>query len=163
MGFNSASSNPRRGLKFRLPFSATLVGAMLRLRSAGNFEVKLYDSDGQTVLLTQTVLSATTDTSFVRWHHVKFNGEASLAKETYYYLLVEPTTTTSVELHYMDVPPGKEYYLDQMDGGRDFHYAERSTGAPTAITTRRPLISLDIASVDDGTGVMRPGPWGMIR
>jgi hypothetical protein len=150
MSFNQGSSNPKRGLKFRLPVPAKLAGAFLRVKSNGDFAVKLYDSDGQTVLLTQTVAAAATDNSYTRWHHVKFNEETSLAKNTYYYLLVEPTTATNVDLHYMDVPAGKGWYLDQMDGGQDFHYAERSTGAPSATVTRRPLISLELTAFDDG-------------
>jgi hypothetical protein len=37
-----------------------------------------------------------------------------------------------------------------MDGGQDCHYAERSTGAPSATLTRRPLISLELVAFDDG-------------
>lgn len=151
--FNSGSANPKRGLKFRLPFPCKLAGALLRLKSTGDFNVKLYDSDGQTELLTRSVVAAATENSYVRWHHVKFSGEASLIKNTYYYLLVEPTTSSNVELHYMEVPAGKAGYLDQMDGGQDFHYAERSSGAPSATTTRRPLISLELTAFDDGVSV----------
>jgi hypothetical protein len=48
------------------------------------------------------------------------------------------------------VPADKPWYLDQMDGGQDFHYAERSTGAPSATPARRPLISLELTAFDDG-------------
>ena len=163
MGFNNGSANPKRGMKFRLPFAAKMQGALLRLKSNGNFDVKLYDSDGQTELLSQSIVAAATDYGYNRWHSIKFSGEASLAANTYYYVLVEPTTATNVDLMYMDVPTGKEFYWDQMDGGKDFHYAERASGAPTATTTRRPLFSLELTSIDDGTGSLRPGPWGMLR
>ncbi|MGQ9573564.1 MAG: hypothetical protein ACUVV3_10370 [Dehalococcoidia bacterium] len=121
---------------------------MLRIKSTGNCDVKLYESDGQTQLLTQTLVAAATENSYPRWHHVKFNGEASLSKDTYYHLLVEPTTTTTnVELHYMDVD--KPWYLEQMDGGQNFHYVE-GAGTLSATPTRRPLISLELTAFDDG-------------
>lgn len=158
MTFNSGSANPKRGLKFKLPFPARIAGALVRMRTSGNCEVKLYNSDGQSVLRSQSIVAAATDSSYQRWHHVPFASAVDLAQDTFYYLLVEPTTTTSVYLFYIDVPTGRELYLDQMDGGQEFHYAERSTGAPIATTTRRPLFSLELVALEDGASGGAAGP-----
>lgn len=153
LSFNSGSANPKKGLKFRFPFPCKISGAMMKMlvTSGASFDVKLYGPDGQTVLQSANVPGGVPQPSSHRYFHVKL-GEQVLSKDTFYYLLVEPTTGSNVQLWYADVPAGKEIYLDQADGGAAFHYAERSTEAPTATTTRRPLIHLEVTALDDGVG-----------
>lgn len=164
--WNSASANPKRGLKFKLPFRFRLHGVQARLRfpsANAACDIKLYDSDGQTVLRSCTLPGNVGDPAYQRYYWAPFPTPAELQADTFYYVLVEPTTTVNMMLFFWEVPSGREYYWRQMDGGLDFHYAEGSSGAPAATPTRRPQICLEIEAVDDGTGVMRPGPWGMIR
>jgi len=147
--WNTGNPNPKRGLKFRLPFPCKVSGCALLMRHYGyDAWVRLYDSDGQSVLQETFLDKDYFQIDSARWCHVKFPSAQALAKDAWYYILGEPTN--SMALGYVDVPTAM--YFDQADGGQDFHYAERSTGAPTATPTRRPLISLELTGFDDGAG-----------
>ena len=81
---------------------------------------------------------------------------------------IEPSTTNSVTLSYIDVNAAA--LLDQMEGGQQFHFVDNSgaSGAFAALTTRRPMISVLFSAFDDavsaGGGLLtHPGMAGGMR
>lgn len=157
--WNSGSSPAKRGLKFQLPYPCKTLGCQVLVApaAAGNFIVKLYDSDGSTVLQT----SVTYDGDIIRSAgaygvDVYWPTEQLLLANTNYYILVEPQSANNVSLQILDVNAAGD--LDQLEGGTQFHYCDSSSTPPAATTTRRPGIFLCVSSGDDATG----GAAGML-
>lgn len=146
-------------LKFKVPFPTKTDGGFVWLDADGDFDVVLYDSDGSTVLATSTTQDANVRQSTgAAILYFNFTATATLSKDTFYYLSVKPTTTTSITLSYFDV--SAVAVMDACIGGQNAHSAVRvDAGAWTATTTRRPFISLLLNSFDDGVG----GSGGILR
>jgi len=153
--YNSGSSPNKRGMKFRLPYPSKISGFYINLTGTtnGTFVVKLYDSDGSTVLQT----SATFDHDQVRTTSAGgFSGyfptDQQLSANTYYYVMIEPQLAINVALNLLTVNAASNF--DQMEGGQDFHFVDNSgaSGAFVATTTQRPQIALLFSAFSDGLG-----------
>jgi len=148
--FNNTSTPDHRGLKFKLPFPFRLIGFWALLDLDENVDVKLYDSDGTTVLET---LSIDKDIRWVNnygFHHYYFVSNHSLLKDVFYRLVFEPTTTTSIGLHTFSVNAAA--IMDSFAGGQNFHATSKKDAGWTDVTTERPLMNLLIDGFDDGAG-----------
>lgn len=138
-------------LKFQLPFSARVTGAWAwqTRGAAATFKTILYDSDGSTVL----GFSPTTIGGFTtgRVRVVRFPSSVTLLASTDYFLSVQPQSTTSLDVYSIDVNAAN--LLDQMEGGQNFRYADRTdVGAWSETATRRPYIGLIIDGIDIPSG-----------
>lgn len=139
--FNSGSSPNKRGLKFKFETAVYTTGvqALLIGGSSNDCQFKLYDASGT---LLQT--SATNDGDITRGSTRVFTyywpTDQLLAANTYYHIMIEPTTVASMTFNYIEVNAAALF--DQMDGGQSFHYVDNSgaAGAFVALTTRRPYI-----------------------
>lgn len=154
VAFHSGSSPDERGLKFRLPFPCRVRGvwAHMTASAGGNFDAKLYDSDGSTVLKSVSVdgdeAKATGGSAAVFFW---FASPQTLDADTFYRITLLPTTGTSVTLTEFDV--ASSAIMDALEGGQDFHHTSRvDAGAWTDTTTKRPFMGLIVDQLDDGAG-----------
>jgi hypothetical protein len=147
--YDSTSTPDEIALKFKLPYTAKCDGGMFRGLLGGDVDIVLYDSNGSTVLgtdsLDKDVVQATTGTFVGVW------AAATLAANTFYYLSVKPTTSTSARLFSFSVSTAA--HLAQSYGGQNFHWAQQTdAGGWTPTTTARPLIVPRLSAFDDATG-----------
>jgi hypothetical protein len=152
LSFSSASSPDERGLKFRFPFPVTCSGAFAMVDADGDFDIVLYDSNGTSVLASQSFdKDVRGDASFgsavARW-----DGQ-SLLKDTFYRVAIKPTTTTNIRVNPTLVQAPSAAALEAMDGGADIHYTHRvNAGAWTDVTDDRAPLGVHLTAFDDGAG-----------
>lgn len=156
--WNSGSSPPKRGLKFQVPFPCYTNCAMFGggLAAGADVLMKLYDSDGSTVLQTAAtqdgdITRSTSTRTYTFW----WPTEQLLQANTYYYAMVEPQTANAVNWSLVDVNAAA--ILDQQDGGQQFHYVDNSGGGGSFVptTTRRAFVQI-------GFDMFPDSPTGMI-
>lgn len=153
----SSSSNPdRRGLRFKLTFPARITGVQIWGDHDQNLTVILYDSDGATVLASTAFVAADRSTATDEFDTIPLTPTV-LTKDTFYRLVVLPTTTTARNNLYATTVANAAD-LDCLQGGQNFHWTT-ANGAPaneaswTNTTTKRPLgMSMMFDQLDDGTG-----------
>lgn len=167
--FNSGSGPNHIGLRFKFPFKARLKGVIMSCILNGDFDLKLYDSDGVTVL---TSISVDKDikqgaTAFVTY--ILFNTAQVLLANTFYRVVVVPTTATSLTIYSGDVTDeGANKAMNAVNGGENFHHTT-ANAAPTQesdwtqTATRRPLIGLILDQLDDGASGGGSSNGGFIR
>lgn len=153
----ASTSNPdRRGLRFKLPFPARLVGVRIYGDHDSDLNLILYDSDGSTALVTLSV-----DASIRSGIAIEYNNYSitptSLTANTFYRLVILPTTTNS-RINFTTISVDAAADLDCWPGGQNFHFTS-ANGAPaneaawTQTLTKRPIgFELIFDQFDDGTG-----------
>lgn len=148
--YNSGSTPDERGLKFQLPCPCTVSGFWVDMDNDGDLTVKLYDSDGSTVLQSLAIdkdLRANTNYSVQLY---RFAATQALLANTYYRLTLVPGASNVTSADF-DVPSAAA--LDQIGGGQNFHHTQRTdAGAWTDTTTKRPFMGLIVNGFDDATG-----------
>jgi len=95
--FNSGSTPDERGLYFQVPFPCRAVGAggYFQHNGASNdYDLVLYASDGTTVLTSATPTADAVATNDYGHHFWLFNASQTLVKDTWYRLILKPTTVT---------------------------------------------------------------------
>ena len=148
--YNSGSTPDERGLKFQLPYTCKVDGGWAYCDLDGDAQFVLYDSDGTSVL-TSVTLDKDQDANGGR-HHFTFTSKITLTADTYYRLILKPTTTTNLGLRDFDVSTAA--LLDMCDLGQLAHYTERTdAGAWTDTTTKRPWMGIRISDVQTDPGV----------
>jgi hypothetical protein len=148
--YGTGTTPDERGLIFQLPFAAKVGGFWVAINRAAAFDIKLYDSDGSTVLESQSFAAASAGTVLIM--HTYFDSEITLSKDTSYRMTVLPTTATTVSL--MVGSYSVAAVLDALPGGQECHYTSRTdAGAWTEATTKRPLMGLILSELDDGVSV----------
>jgi hypothetical protein len=155
--FSTTSTPDERGIKFRFPFRSRVCGYWCSVRILADFSVKLYDSDGSTVLLTdpcdQDVTSGTGSTAT---HISRFPGTATLEANTFYRLTVLPTTTTNIS--FGDFEVNSTAILDAYDLGQNIIHTERTdAGAWTDTSTKRGFCGVLIDQIDVASAAIGPG------
>jgi hypothetical protein len=148
--FGNGSTPDHRGLKFQVPFKCRVVGGYAWFDGDGDADIKLYDSDGTTVLDTHStdkdVRGRIEAGIYVFW----FDSGNILTINTDYRLVVEPTSATSIRYHDMTVDSAA--ILDTLPGGQNFHGTTKKDAGWTDTTTIRPFIGLILDQLDDGAG-----------
>ena len=158
--FNNTDTPDERGLKFKFPFPVRVTGAYAVIDLAGDCDIVLYnlaDSALETVSLDKDVRHQNNAITQI----VRFDGTQELAKDTYYRLVVKPTSATDLGLKEFDVDAAA--IMDSFQGGQDFHHTYRTdAGSWTDTTTKRPLMGLICDAFDDGAGLVQTGMTGGI-
>jgi hypothetical protein len=157
--YGSGSTPDVWGIRFQVPFPCTVRGFWLTCEVDGDATVKLYDSDGVTVL---TSLALDTNqrgsTAEVTHRHV-FPADVSLAKDTYYYLGLEPSSATTVGFYTASLPSLAS--MDAWDGGALVHAASAKDPSGTGSWTHynngtdghlKAWMGVELSAFDDGTG-----------
>lgn len=150
----SASTPDEIALKFRLPFPARVSGWYLAGNIAGDADIVLYDSDGTTVLETQSIDKDIRASAANLTAAGTFATARTLTANTFYYLAFKPGATNCFPFFFtVDATPGA-VILNQISGGQDAHWAQRTdAGAWTPDTLKRPVMGLILDGLDDGAGV----------
>jgi len=156
--FNSGSTTKLRGLRFKLPFPARITGLEFHTvaAAAADCSAQLYGSDGSTVLASVTHdgdLNWSTNSFPVT---LLFDSPVEILKDTYYRIVIKPTSGTNVYIYDYDVETAA--IMDAAPGGQDFHYTSANTATPagegdwTNTVTKRPFLNIIIDGLHDGTG-----------
>lgn len=150
-GHNNASSPLSRGLRFRLPFAARLVGLKAFISTgAGDRDVVLYDDAGN-----QLASKSFPGTVGIRTnggtHCFYFDTPQSLDADTWYRIVFTPTNATSINTYkctFMDLNQ-KAASMWRDDG----HYTTLDTGVwDDTATDEVPFFDLLIDQIDTGAG-----------
>lgn len=161
--FNSGSATNRRGNIFQLPFPARANGCWAWVDADGAFTVKLYDSDGTTVLATTaaiTIFQRQTNSGGLMFF--PFTATASLAKNTNYRLAVVPSSVTSLSTYELNGVSAA--MLDMFPGGQNCYASVYTSGAWVETTARRGYLGVLLDAFDDGVSagslLLNPGLRG---
>jgi hypothetical protein len=150
------------GMRFRLPFPARSPAAWAWIDADGDLAVKLvstayHQANNTGVLGTATLHRNVRVNSNPGIQWADFDAAVTLAANTDYRLVVEPTSATSLTAYDFDV--NTLDLLDAHSGGRDFHLTTAKD--PTADgdwtnynagTFRKPFLGIMLDAFDDGTG-----------
>ncbi len=172
LSWNNSTTPDRRGLRFSLPYKATIIGVWVNIDSDGNSNILMYDSDGVTLLENIAIDSDIRySTSAGTTQFIPFSTPRTLAINTFYRIVILPASATNNSItNFVVVDDGANVAMNAIDGGVNFHYTT-CNGAPaneaawTQTLTTRPPIALVVSQLDDGAGGSggNSGPWGMIR
>lgn len=147
ISYNTTSTSDEYGLKFQLPFGCKVNGGWMSSDIDGDGDIILYDSDGTSVLAT-TSIDKDQDANGGRFYF-GFVTEITLTANTYYRLVLKPTTTTNLALRYFEVASAA--LLDMCDLGQLAHLTKRAdAGAWSDVTTQRPWMGVQISAIDIG-------------
>lgn len=151
------NNNPDRiGLRVSVPYNCRVSGIFALIDLDGDADIEIYDSDGitvsETISLDKDIRSSATNGVFF----IYLVTPIELTKDTFYRVIVHPTTGTNIVIYYLDVTnDGAVEAMNAIDGGVNMHYTT-CDGSPSAegdwtqTATRRPLIGLMIDQLDDG-------------
>lgn len=146
-----ANDDPdRRGLRFSVPYNCRISGVYVLIDLDGDTDIELYDNDGVTLLetisLDSNVRGVTSRTILLK----SFVTPIELIKNTFYRIILHPTTGTDITLGtFIVTDDGASEAMNALNGGVNFHYTT-CHGSPvneaswTQTATRRPLIGLMI-------------------
>lgn len=162
LALTTIGNGAESALVFTAPWKMRVAGLRARLcniAAGGDFRVRLYGSDGTTVLAESisssvnidgdVVLGATNDNYYDVW----FPESPTLSAGVKYYAAVLQQTANAVPL--AEVSVASAGYMAAMPCGTGFFKGSRATsgsGAWTESTTIRPAISLWVDGFDDGAG-----------
>lgn len=150
---NTGTTPDEVGILFSLPFTAKCVGAVFRtIKASTTVAVKLYDSDGTTVLESKTGIdldianNATNEAFYAMW-----DTQVTLSANTNYRITLLPEAATSITVYRVTVDSAGT--RDAWPGGDDFQKTHRTdAGEWTNTTTQIPQIALLLSHLDDGSG-----------
>ena len=153
--FDSADTPDTIGNQLTFTASERVCGAMIWLDNDSTCTVKLYDSDGATVLASADVYTNVPPTVNPTPISVYFSTPATLAPGTYY-LAVEATEGSNIGMTYCDFPSAG-FRAGSPMGGDALTYATctqtpANTGSWTLTTTLQAFIIPLIDGQDDGAG-----------
>jgi hypothetical protein len=142
------------GLRFKFPFPTRVNSCWVWLDGDGDFNINLYDSDGATKLLGGSFAvdkdARRADTQSV--YRFSFPTTADLLADTYYRLVIEPSTTTP--LNFYDFTVNTAAVMDAHEGGQNFHLTTAKDPTQdsdwTNVTTRRPFMGVGFSGFSDG-------------
>ena len=148
--FNNTSTPDHIGMIFQIPFPIRVTGISFILDTDGDVDIKLYDSDGTTVLETLSLDKDIRGSAGGTIQQFLFASTHLLAKDVNYRIVVEPTSATNVRIYFFDV--NAVAVMDGFSGGQKFHYTTKKDAGWTETITRRPFFSLLCDQFDDGAG-----------
>lgn len=151
-----------RGLRFQVPWKMRVCGARIRLQNiaaGADFRVRLYDSDGTTILASARSSSVdwdgdwTVGTTADNYLDFVFPETPTLSAATTYYVGVHQTTANAVAISEATVSAAG--HMNAFPCGSGFYGVNRATGTSGAWTeaqTTRPMVHLWVDGFDDGAG-----------
>ena len=152
--YNNTDTPDVYALRFKFAFPARLSGAHLQVDADGDFDVKLYDTDGATVLGTISKDKDIRGVDTIRGYILQCCDEIVLTKDAWYRLGVEPTSATDIRIATVTV--GSADYWDATHMGQNMILSTAKDPSQesdwTQDTTKRPMFGLYVDQLDDGDG-----------
>lgn len=152
--YNSGSTPDERGIKFQVLAPVRVAGFWLDMSDplGGNGTVKLYDSDGSTVLTSVAWDGDIDSSNTTHTDYGLFPSSVSLLANTFYRLTFLPTTASdTARPTFFSVQTAA--VMDAYLGGQNFHSTSRTdAGAWTDTTTERDFVGILIDAIDNGVG-----------
>lgn len=147
--FNGGSTPDEYGVYFQVPFPCRATGAWVLVDLDADATLKLYDSDGSTVLASTALPSAQRDTTSTGVSYRLFSSSVNLSKNTWYRLTIVPDSVSNIAINRWTMPSVAA--MDSLPLGQKCYETSRTdAGAWTETTTNRPLIGLLVDGFDDG-------------
>ena len=146
--YNTGTTPDEFGLYFQVPVPMKCYGVQMYkgLVAGTTYSIKLYDSDGSTVLASKSSIDtdAAATSPLLSWD--LFSSAATLVPSTWYRLTFLPGDATSHTGYYIDVDANAT--LD-MWGDRNMYWTQRTdAGAWSETNTRRPMMWPIIGEID---------------
>lgn len=140
------------GMHFTMPFPARAVGGGFWSSLSGDANLVLYNTNGTSVMASAVIDASNQATNSAQERNYFFNTPATLAVGSAYRLTIQPSTTTSDTLRYIDCPVAAA--RGQLPGGTAIQLTKQLdvTGSWTEVDTQRPLMWLLLDQAHDGTG-----------
>lgn len=156
--FNVGTNPNYRGYEFTLPAPSVFGGFWTWIAIAAPVSLRLYDSDGATVLAEVNVSSNVLQAVGGSVQVFPSTATPTLLANTAYKVAYVPTTTTNISVY--DFQVGAAAQMDVFDGGTNFYMtvSTGTLGTPTDntswtdTTTRRTLGGILLKSFDSGGG-----------
>lgn len=148
---NTGTTPDEVGIKFTVPFSCKVSGAIYSTSAAGTtYAVKLYDgSDNLLESVTGIDGDHVSDATSSRF--VLFDTDVTLSPSTVYRLTLLPEAASNITIYRLSVDASAS--RGGLPGGLDAMKTERTdAGAWTDTNTQWPFIGLVISALDDGAG-----------
>lgn len=152
--FNSADTPDEIGNIITMPFEARVCGAWVNSQvAAADYTIKLYDTNGSTVMeslaVDKDIGPSSTSAHHALMFHTFSNSEV-LTKDSAYRITVVPGAS-DFGMPVMTVDSAALF--DTMSGGQNCHYTSQTdSGGFSQTTTKRALIGLLLDQLDDGAG-----------
>ena len=148
--FNSGSTPDEKGIKFRFPFGCKIDALWFHADTDANFDLKLYDSDGSTVLETVTWDSDYREVTAAATSAVALTAERTLAANTWYRLTALPGASN---ISIVDYTVFSAAAREACQGGANIMGASRTdAGAWTDETTTMRLMGVRVSQIDFPSG-----------
>jgi hypothetical protein len=152
--FNSGSTPDVRGLKFTLPYPAKVSGFQGYWDHDGPATVKLYDSDGVTVLASVDIDDADyPPTTAARQVRYTFSSDVTLAANTAYRIALEPDSGTSIGMGELALGNSAWYTATAYETFGAYTTAKDPSGTGSwtdSTSTVMPQLGLVITALDNG-------------
>ena len=148
---NSGSTPDEVGIYFQLAFPCRIIGGWAAIDLDADATLKLYDSDGSTVLKSISIVSAQRQNDGRYFTEYLFSSSQELLKNTWYRLTLLPGSVTDITVVGFSLPSVAA--MDSLPLGQNCYETYRTNaGAWTQVTTNRPMMGLLIDALDDGVG-----------
>lgn len=166
IAYNSGSSNVYVGVKFKFPYQCRLAGVILYIDIDAAANLYLYDSDEYTALSGFPIAIDTKRAETTSGNtFVPFPTKPTLNADTWYRLIIVPTTTTSITIAYATPSDdGSVSGMTHFSEGANFLYTYRA-GAPSSgdhtwtDENRKPILSILVDGIEissgSGSGISR--------
>lgn len=152
--YNNTSTPDVIGNVINIPYAAKASGIWVVADFDGPAVIKLYDSDGVTVLAAVTNDDNTPVTATGTLNYRLFTAEVALSANTDYRIAVEPSSATNLSFYYREYASAAIRAQDT-HGVRGFYTSAKDptgTGDWTDDTTRIAAVGLLISAIDFPTG-----------
>lgn len=152
---NSTTTPDEVGLRFKFPFRVSIAGIRIVV-TGGNGVVRLYDTDGSTVLASSDYdadLRIGSTDNYMLW---LFASSVDLNANAFYRITIRPATASSTVVRRIDFDTVS--FLDAMPGGQDWTWTEQTDdGGFTETATRRPIMGMILDGFLAGGGGIGSG------
>lgn len=168
--FNNTSTPDVVGNIINVPWDIKVNGFWIFADLDADCVVKLYDSDGVTVLASTTILSTYPPLSTPYVNFMYFTSDVTLTASTNYYIAVEPSSTSNMTIYYLEF--STEAIKKQCGIFQHASYVSSKdptgTGSWTTTTNKGALIGVLLSEIDIPTGgggglLTHPSMTGGIR
>lgn len=148
--YGTGSTPDERALRFQIPVSMRLSGAIIKGDFDAAADVILYDS-ASTPLATLSIDSDVRQTTAAANGLIRWSSDITLSANTTYRLAVLPTTASTI-INY-DATLDNANHRQAWPGGVQFYGSSRTdAGAWSDSTTTIPFMSLVFNGIDSGSG-----------